>query len=99
MAKPVYNMATQKPVGFFIALTSQQSKRAPLTSADKAAELGTIAGEIYVVYVAVKIDNVVWLRVESQVPNTPEWVREKTETGGSVKSCGVYVGAEPLLID
>lgn len=99
MAKPIYNLSTQKPVGFFIATTSQQSKRAPFPKAEKAAELGAVAGEIYIVYVAVKVDNIVWLRLDSQVPNTPEWVREKTETGGSVKSYGVYVGNEPLLID
>jgi hypothetical protein len=98
MAKPIYNPATQKAIGVFIAIRSQASVRAPLIDADVVAKLGCIAGALYNVYAALKIDNVVWLLLESQVANTPEWVREKTETGGSVKSAGVYLGTDPLVI-
>ena len=96
MAKPIYNLT--ETVGIFIATTSQKSFRSPTPTSEKVAELGCIAGEVYSVLVAIKLNNIVWLRLISQVANTPEWVREKTETGGSVVSAGVYVGKEPLLI-
>jgi hypothetical protein len=90
MAKPISIMP--KPVGTFYALESQNTRQAPIPTAAEVAKPGVLPGYPYAVYFAVKINNVLWLLLESATLGKYEWAVADTDTGTGQISRGAYVG-------
>ena len=91
MAKPISTML--KPVGTFFALESQNTRQAPLPTAAEVAKPGVLAGYPYAVYFAVKVNNILWVLLESATMGKYEWARADMDTSTGQVAYGAYVGA------
>ena len=91
MAKPVTTNALQ-PVGTFFATTSQNTRQAPFPTAAEVAKPGVLGGYPYRVYFAIKIDNILWVLLESMTAGKFEWARADMSTSTGEIKYGGYVG-------
>lgn len=92
MAKPINTPL--KPVGAYFALASQNTRQAPSPTAAEVAKPGVLPGYAYAVFFAVKVNNILWLLLESLTAGKPEWARADMDTSTGVIEYGIYVQNE-----
>jgi len=90
MAKPI--TYALKPVGVFFAVISQNTRQAPLPTAAEVAKPGVLAGYPYSVFLAVVLENILWLLLESATTGKYEWARADMRTSTGAVTYGAYVG-------
>lgn len=90
MAKPI--STALKPVGAFFALKSQNTLQAPSPTAEPVARPGVLPGYPYNVLFAVRVNNILWVLLESATPMKYEWARADMSTSTGEVEYGAYVG-------